>query len=318
MITIKRILFPTDFSSCAYQTLDHALYLASKYGATLHMLHAVVLHDDDPHNPAAHFVDFDEICSRLKDLARVQMKTDINAKPDLPRDIVMRQERGVSAPQVILDYCAEQDVDLIVMGTHGRRGLGHLLLGSVAEMVVRRASCPVLTVRERTATKSEGVVERIVVPVDFSEHAGLLLSHAKEIAAVHGATLDLLHVVDEIPYPDFYDTAGYALGRDSSNMERRAREEMTQLFRSAPGPDVDVRYHGITGRASQEIIDFAKIIDADLIVIATHGLSGIKHLLLGSVAERVVRMAPCPVLTVRAFGKSLVGEIVDARAARSA
>jgi nucleotide-binding universal stress UspA family protein len=318
MISIKRILFPTDFSPCAYQALDQALYLASKYSATLHMLHAVVLHDDDPHNPAAHFVDFDEICSRLRDLARVQMKTDINAMLEVPTDMVMRQERGVSAPQVILDYCTEQDIDLIVMGTHGRRGLGHLLLGSVAELVVRRATCPVLTVRERKSVKSEGALESIVVPVDFSEHAGLLLSHAKEIATVHGATLELLHVVDEIPYPDFYDMAGYALGRDSSNMEQRARQEMTHLFRSAPGPDVDVRYHGIKGRASQEIVDFAKLIDADLIVIATHGLSGIKHLLLGSVAERVVRMASCPVLTVRAFGKSLVGGIVDPRAASSA
>jgi nucleotide-binding universal stress UspA family protein len=126
-----------------------------------------------------------------------------------------------------------------------------------------------------------------------------LLSDANEIATVYGATFDLLHVVDEVPRPTFCENAGFTLERTTSNTEYRARREMRHLFESAPGPCAAVRYHGTSERASQEIIHFAKNIDADLIVIAAQGLSGNRSLLLGSVAERVVRTAPCPVVTVK-------------------
>jgi len=148
MNRIERILFPTDFSPCANEALDYALFLTRRYAATLHMLHAVVLHDDDPHNPAAHFADIDEIEQRLRDLARIEMKVSIRERADGRERIVMDQRRGISAAEVVLDYAREEEIDLIVIGTHGRRGPGKLPLGSVAEAVVRRAPCPVLTIKQ--------------------------------------------------------------------------------------------------------------------------------------------------------------------------
>jgi nucleotide-binding universal stress UspA family protein len=308
MTQINKILFPTDFSPCANQAMDHALYLANRYGATLHMLHAIVLHEDDPHNAAAHFADIDEIQQRLQDLARIEMKAAVMERNAVNADVVMQQRRGISAADVILEYSGQEGIDLIVMGTHGRRGLGHLFLGSVTEQVVRCAPCPVLTLRERESPHAVRTIGRILVPVDYSDHAEHAIGYARRIAAAYGAGLDLLHVVDEAPRPGFYDEVGFSLDVIEADIEKKARTEMIRLYGSSPGPDVDVRYHTIVGRAGEEIVRFAEEAGVDLIVIATHGLSGIGHLLMGSVAEKVVRLAPCPVFTVKSSAKSLVDE----------
>jgi nucleotide-binding universal stress UspA family protein len=307
MLRIKKILLPTDFFPCANQALDHALYLARKYGAEFHMLHAIVLHDDDPHNPAAHIVNLDEIHERLKELATANMNASIHEREDGGVKVVMEQRRGVSAADVILTYAANEEIDLIVMGTHGRRGLGHLLLGSVSEEVVRMAECPVLTIRERAQQQDVDDVTRILVPLDFSEHANNGLRHAKELAETYGAKLDVVHIIEEMVQPAFYEMAGVPPEKVRTARRKKSVEEMERLFQEAGGPDVPVDYFVITGKANQEIVEFAKEADIDLIVIATHGLTGVQHLLLGSITEKVVRMAPCPVFTVKSFGRSLVG-----------
>jgi nucleotide-binding universal stress UspA family protein len=305
MLRIKKILLPTDFFPCANQALDHALYLAKKYGAEFHMLHAIVLHEDDPHNPDAHILNLDEIHQRLKEMASASMSASIHERDDGGVRIVMEQRRGVSATDVILTYARNEDIDLIVMGTHGRRGLGHLLLGSVAEEVVRMSDCPVLTIRERAEQQDIDEVTRILVPLDFSEHANNGLRHAKELADTYDAKLDLLHVVEEIVQPAFYEIAGVLPEKVTAARKDKSAEEMERLFREAAGPDVSVDYHVIVGKASRDIVEFAREEDVDLIAIATHGLTGVKHLLLGSVTEKVVRMAPCPVFTVKSFGRSI-------------
>jgi nucleotide-binding universal stress UspA family protein len=317
MIEVKKILLPTDFSACANQALDHAGYLADRYGAELHMLHAIVLHDDDPFNAAAHFTDVEEIQQRLQDLARIEMKAVIRERDAIPHDVVMRQRRGISVADTILDYSGEEDIDLIVMGTHGRRGLGHLFLGSAAERVVRLARCPVLTFRQLEIPRAIKSLDRILVPVDYSEHARQAISHAREIAATYGASLDLLHVIDEAPRPRFYATTGPCPDVIGPEAKQTAREQMQRLYEAAGGPDVGARYQVTVGRAGDEIVGFAEKAGSGLIVMSSHGLSGIRRLLMGSVAERVVQTAPCPVFTVKSFGKSLVGVFTPLRPAET-
>jgi nucleotide-binding universal stress UspA family protein len=305
MIEIGKILLPTDFSPCADRALDHALVLAARYRASLHMLHAIVLHDHDPHSPGAQFLDVAEIHQRLQDLARIEMKTSLRSRGSKLPGVVLRQRRGLSPARVILDYANEQRPDLIVMGTHGRHGLGHLLMGSVAGEVVRGAPCPVLTFCERFRLAPSGRMRRILVPIDFSKHASHAMEHARELASAYGARIDLLHVIEETPRPAFYEVAGAGPSAADPVIEERARREMRRLYEAAPGPRVDVRYRVTRGKASDEIVRFAGGAGIDLLVIATHGLSGLRHWLLGSVAEQVVRRAPCPVFTVRAFGRPL-------------
>jgi nucleotide-binding universal stress UspA family protein len=315
MIRIGKILFPTDFSPCAEQALGHALYLANKYQASLHVLHAIVLHEDDPHDPSAHFTDIVEIQQRLQDLARTEMQAAISARPDATGEVVMRQRRGISAADVILEYAALEDIDLVVMGTHGRRGLGRLLLGSVAERVVRFSSCPVLTIREHEHPKPIAETNRILVPVDYSDHSKAAIRHARAIAATYGASLELLHVIEEAPRPEFYDEVGFRANLVEADAGEKAKREMRGLYESSPGPEVEARCHAFLGLAGPDIVRFAEDTGVDLIVIATHGLTGLPYLLMGSVAEAIVRMSPCPVCTVKSFGKSLVVGAGDSQSA---
>ncbi len=210
---------------------------------------------------------------------------------------ICAQLRSISAAGAILEYAAEHNIDLITLGTHGRRGLRRLLLGSVAEEVVRLAPCPVLTVPERAGGTTPGQVRRILVPVDFSEHARLALSHASQLAALYGARLELLHVIAEVVYPDFYPPLVPPLGAVSDELRERSQTRLRDLLAQVPHPDADT--HVGSGPAAHEIVRFAEDLPADLIVIASHGLTGIRHMLLGSVTEQVVRRAPCPVFTVK-------------------
>ncbi|MCP4623960.1 MAG: universal stress protein [bacterium] len=147
MMQFKKILFPTDFSRRGNRALTHSLRLAKKYKAELHMLHALVLWDDDPHNPAYHFPDKEELQTRLKETAAARMSADLE-ESDV-EDLVIKQvqERGMTPSETIVRYASENDIDLVVIGTHRRRRIGHLF-GSVVEEVVRMAPCSVLTIRQ--------------------------------------------------------------------------------------------------------------------------------------------------------------------------
>jgi nucleotide-binding universal stress UspA family protein len=306
MLNVKKVLFPTDFFPSANQALDHALYLAKRHGAELHMLHAIVLHQEDPHNPAAHVIDLDEMKNHLEALAEKDMEDAIQHLPDDSPEIIKAQVRGVAAADVILEYAQDHDIDLIVMGTQGRRGLEHLLLGSTAAEVLRLSTCPVLTIRERQEPLTPEGVLRILVPVDYSDHAKAAMDHAREMASAYEAEVDLLHVIENLVHPVFYWQGGSSGPELRQDVEERATEALERLWESSRGPDVKVRCHVIRGNAGRDIDDFAREHDSDLIVIATHGLTGLSKLLLGSVTEKVIRTAPCPVFTVKSFGRSLV------------
>ncbi|KPK59219.1 MAG: hypothetical protein AMS21_10110 [Gemmatimonas sp. SG8_38_2] len=305
MLRINRVLYPTDFSKCASHALPQAFNMAKEYRAELHLLHALVLYEGDPGNAAHRLPDMEELYGVLEENAEIQMRSAVEEHGGEGFSVRSAQVRSVSAPGAILDYANENDIDLVVMGTHGRRGLRRLLLGSVAEEVVRLAPCPVLTVPERADTVSTKTLKRIVVPVDFSEYASLALTYAKELSAVHAAEMHLLHIVDEIVYPDFYPPVTPSGGSMSDELRDQSLERMQSLLSELPGPESQAQIHVRAGRAAPAIAEFAEEQGADLIIIASHGLTGLSHILLGSVTEQLIRRASCPVFTVKAFGKKL-------------
>lgn len=306
MLRINKILYPTDFSRCANQVFPRALSLAKEYKAELHMLHAIVLNEDDPYNPAYHFPDVDEIHTKLEEFAIDKMDSVIESyRAD---EIVDRkvQIRGIAPSSVILEYANSNDIDLIVMGTHGRRGVGRLLLGSVAEKIVHFAQCPVMTIRESKEPKPMEKINRILVPIDFSGSARSALTYAKEIASSFDAKLQILHVIDDFIQPFFYMEGRTSILDAKEEIDIKAKKVLAKLLKVTSGPDVIADIHVIKGNATRDIVKFAEKNNSELIVIATHGLTGIEHLLMGSVTEKVVRLAPCPVLTIKPFGKSLL------------
>ena len=302
MLKIRKILYPTDFSEPSQQAFAAAVFLAERYGAELHMLHVLALHAADPADPEHTLPGVDEVYEQLSSAADARMRAAGETHASTI-ELHQSQVRGISAAAGILEYAEQNDIDIIVMGTHGRRGLRRFIMGSVAEEVVRLAGCPVLTTRAEEGATTLERFDHILVPIDFSEYSRVALDNAARLAADYGAHISLLHVVEEVVYPDFYYPVSAAGTIQVETLREEAQRRLDEM-RSRLGPDTTT--HVSIGRAAQEIAQFATDHDTDLIVIATHGLTGVESALLGSVAGRVTRMAPCSVLSIRSFGKSLL------------
>jgi nucleotide-binding universal stress UspA family protein len=181
-----------------------------------------------------------------------------------------------------------------------------MLLGSVTEEVVQRAKQPVLTMLERRRSAHALEPRRILVAVDLSDHSAVALAHAKHIAAAFDAELLVLHVLIQSAVPSFYDGMAAQLVFDSPRFESRARMVLEGMYAEAAGPSGRVSLHVERGLAVERILEFVSRQSIDLAVLASHGLTGLAQVLMGSVSERVVRRSSCPVLTVKSFGKSLL------------
>lgn len=305
MLTIRHVLYPTDFSEPAASALPLAVRIAQEHGADLHALHALVLHSADEAQVDRLFPTLEESYQELESWAADRMASHLGDHPLHDLTVHEARVRGFAAAPVILDYAQDHDIDLIVMGTHGRRGLRHLLLGSVAEEVVRRAQCPVLTVRERPVLDGRKWPSRIVVPLDFSEHSELALTYAAELVDEVGAALDLLHVVEPAAVPDPYVSGGVGLPFDVEAARERVQETLEERASVILGPSRPSTIHVEVGRAASQIADFAAEREADLIIMSSHGHAGLDRVLLGSVAEGVVRRAAVPLMIVKPLGRQL-------------
>jgi universal stress protein A len=141
-------------------------------------------------------------------------------------------------------------------------------------------------------------IRQILAPTDFSECSKQAVQWAYELAQTFGVKLTLLHVIEELPpYIGFLPSGGAATLL--KHLERQARLDLAQLLARAEGVKVEVICQAVVGTPYHTILEVATAENVDLIVMATHGRTGLSHLMMGSVAERVVRMAPCPVLTIR-------------------
>lgn len=297
MLKIKNILLARDLSSDAGDAFIPALRIAKRTDAILHVVFVEVLHGEA----------FDDAAEKNRALTKEALAANASSDSDPHRvQIEHAVVRDVAAAPALLNYAAEHDIDLIVMGTHGRRGVRRLLMGSVTEEVVRLSFCPVLTIRRGKGSEEEIPLDSILVPVDFSEHARAALRHAKALGNLLGARLDVLHVVEENLHPAFYGPTVHSIYDIDPDLDEKALAHLKDFYQRTEGPGTEVTFAVRSGHAVQEIMRFAEEEGNNLIVIGTHGLTGIERFFLGSVAEKVVRRAPCPVFTVKSFGKSLV------------
>jgi len=309
MLDLDTILFPTDFSSVAEDAFAHAAHLALQYGATITVFNVVTPGDGEDPNP----MDFLSVTSASGDMAedappqRVEVQTVTQERGTVP--VVYTQTDNDSPASAIIDHTTDHDTDLVVMGTHGRKGMDRLLSGSVAEEVVRGTPCPVFTVLAPDNERADTPIDRVLVPVDLSEQSTLVVDHAVGLATAYGAPIDLLHVVEEAAFPTAYGMD--PMTPSQPDVQERAREALEALAAEIEDFDEALNTHVLAGYAARDIVDFADEYAADLIVMATHGRTGLQRFLIGSVAEKVVRSAPCPVFTVKSFGKSLVPRRAD-------
>lgn len=291
---IMKILLATDFSDCAALAQDYALLLASTWKAELAMLHVLELQPGmDPDLPVNR--------GYLEQLRKDAEQQLIQLRAQLARRGLTGESRHVTGvPSLrIAQEAAETGADLVVLGTHGRTGLAHVLLGSTAERVVASSPCPVLTVRTPRGQASAMVTSsiwRLLVPVDFSDASLEALEYAARLAKPCRASLTLLHVMEPVAYGlDFTLAPGEDARTAKARLETRLAELAAPL--AAQGLAVDHFVRG--GTPADSIVDGTSCQAHDLIVMGTHRRRGLAHLAGGSVAESVLRQAPCPVLTVK-------------------
>ncbi len=282
-MTFRRIVAAVDASEPARRAAERALSLAGRSEAETTFVHA---YDSGP-AAAATIVGANMILEQNRRVGEDAMKA-LVAELGAP-GVHTTARLGSDIPGTICDAARELEADLVVLGTIGRTGVSRFFLGSVAENVVRRAHCPVWVERPSEPVLRE--VERIVVCTDLSpsSEAGLWLAAA--LASTLGCVVELVYAL-ETPY------RGLAIDV-RRELTAQLRQQLTVLASkhfgdSAPrvtiveGANV---VDGITAHASRT--------SADLLVLASHGRTGLSRVLMGSVAERVTRFAPCSVLVAR-------------------
>lgn len=291
-MNVKRILVPVDFSACSDRAVDFALFLAEGFEASITLIHAVVLFQQEPEE-GDHLAAYKAMVKgREAEVRRRLGSSRKRAAGSVPVESVL--VRGISAADTILDYQTENPHDMIVIGTHGERGLRKWVFGSVAERVVRFSPIPVVTVHDLPDTLR---MERILVPVDFSEASLAAVKRVHRLCERFDASPVFLHVLEPPLYPAYFSgDVGSVLNLhvpppDPALFANRLREFVATVY---PDPDTTV----LEGRPYEEICRFAGERGCDAIFMATRGLGGLEHFLLGSTAERVVRLAPVPVFTV--------------------
>lgn len=296
---IQNVLLPTDFSACADHALSHAVGIANQFDADLHFLHVVNELDPDWYG----ITNVQEEAVKLRDQIRNEARERLDELvPDTELDTTVSLQLSFDVADTINEYVDERNIDLVVMGTHGRQGLERLMLGNVANKIVRHAPCPVLTVREEVPWEEDEEIrfEDILAPIDFSDHSRIALRSSKDLASAYGARLHLMFVAEQRTVPTFSDTGipGVSVVEMDPEIVKNAEKALEQLDDRVGGPTVEGKYHVQEGSVSRNVVDFAETHGVDLIVMATRGLTGVSRFLLGSNTERIVRVAPCPVLTL--------------------
>jgi nucleotide-binding universal stress UspA family protein len=303
-VKIRRILCPIDFSDHSRRALNHAGAIARWYGSRITVLHVFSCAPQAVSAPGSVVLE----TTVLTPIGREQLRLDANAFVEakkaagIPIDAIVREGNPTDE---IVNEASSMDADLIVIGTHGRSGFDRLLLGWVAEKVLRKATCPVLTVPRQCpdAPVSPILLERILCPVDFSRSSLRALEHAVSLAQETEGQLVVLHVsahelgqtgdgASVIPDPDM--TIADSLKEREDAIRRRLQECIAGVTEFC-----SVETMMTHGKPWREILRIAAERQSQLIVMGVQGRGAAGLLFFGSTTQHVVRQAACPVLTLR-------------------
>jgi len=289
----QHVLVPIDFSPYADQALVYAIEVAKSLNAYLTLLHVLQV-------PLV-VGDSEAVLNASLESLEAEAEQGLQAALERIRQAALKGESVMVAGvpfQTIVQVARDQHADLIVMGTHGRTGLTHILIGSVAEKVVRLAPCPVLVTRPH----EDAATPHILVPLDFSADADYALEIAVELAQKRQARMSLLHVIDRPPMgPGEIPLSGSYQQEVLTAVDQHMTRTLVHVQQTGLKADMTIR----RGNPLQTILEVAHSQNIDLIVMGTRGRTGFKRVLLGSVAENVVRLAPCPVMVTHRREDSL-------------
>lgn len=286
MQLFKKILCPLDFSEGSRHAFAHAKSFAKTLNSELVLLHVTPSISDAYTALMPDFPTFG-----------VQNEEDLLGHfNEFTQDWQGQYQKiiGAGTPYLeILSYAKEGQFDLIILGATGISKLERLFLGSTGEKVARNSDCPVLTVHPKSADQK---IKNILLPVDFSPLSYAVIPLVAALAERFKAEINLLHVV-EIGYG--MHEKGRTREYDYLEQIKEKLAEQWELPEEFDKIETKKFIRHQEGSAGYGIMEFARDWDIDLIAMATHGRSGLSKVLLGSVTEKVIRIAPCPVLSVR-------------------
>lgn len=289
---VKSILCPINFSDFSTAGYQYALSLADYYNARIVALHVVELRKYPFADYAAQEGDYAKFSQALNEGGTVKLRRFVKGHPAgriLPELIV---HQG-NAPNCVLAVAQEEKIELIVMGTHGRRGFDRLVLGSTTDRVMRKASCPVLVVsnasHQALATGPDGRhrLSRILYCTDFSNNSERARVYAISLAAEYGAELTLLHVVEST-----YDKTS------PQTIVAERTQDLDKLISQHERKDLNVKLVVKFGKPYEEIVQYATETQPSLIIMTARGGDAVDRAVFGSTTYRVIQLGPCAVLAV--------------------
>ena len=284
-ITVKNILFATDFSPAADAAAPIAIEIAQRYGAKVYGVHVNRFDDYTAAAPNA--------WAAMAEAAEKETKEDAGRLNEqlqcIEHEVVIGEG---SIWEVVSGLIKEKEIDLVVLGTRGRTGLGKTILGSVAEQILRQSPCAVLTVGPHVNVWSDeyAKMREILYATDLTADSPTAAPYAISLAQENQAHLVLLHVIEDAKAGDLVD---------SPEVVDVKERKLQQLVTEQAGLWCDPTYIVEQGPAAEKILDVAKRRHTDLIVMGARPAKGFAtHLNIGTV-HNVVSQATCPVLTVR-------------------
>jgi nucleotide-binding universal stress UspA family protein len=289
---LKSILCPIDFSEFSAAAYQYALSLAEHYDATVFAMHVVELWRYPFADYAAHEADYAKFCRALDEGGEVQLRRFVKeySAGVLQPELVIH--RG-NAPNCILSFAQKGNMEVIVMGTHGRRGFDRLVLGSTTDRVMRKAACPVLVVsngsHKALGTGPDGRhrLSRILYCTDFSNNSERARGYAISVAAEYSADLTLLHVAENVP----------DLARAEAIIAERT-QELNKLVSETERKNFNVTSAVRFGKPYEQIVRHATEMQASLIIMTARGGDAVDRAVFGSTTYRVIQLGPCPVLAI--------------------
>lgn len=292
MLQLERILCPVDFSEFSARAYDYARSLARHYNAKLYLQHVV----DFTLSSYAYFADMTyitDLSERVRNDARSQLEEFVKrpAAGGAPPELVLHE--GMPS-ELILGFAENQQMNLIVMGSHGVNGADRMALGSVAEKVLRKASCSVLVVRRpehdfaSPGSEQDPIqLRKLLFCTDFSEYSTRALDHAVSIAAEYDAELTVLYVLEHMP-----------ASADLESVTKPLLVQLDGVIAPAARERCTIKPLVRVGKAYLEIIQRAAEMRTDAVIMGVRGRNALNLAVFGSTTHRVIQLGPCPVLAV--------------------
>ena len=299
---LERILVATDFSDAATKAFDQSVALAGGDGAVVHVLHRLAS-PIPVFPPIAHpgAGTWAQIGPLLDDYT-----AQLNAEAEKELDALVRRagsgvtvetsiEETLESVEAILRKVETWKPDLLAVGTHGRHGLEKLVMGSIASKLLHHADTAVMLVRSDSELYGgDEPIGCILVPIDFSDHSHRALACARLLALRHGGSLHLLHAVELLHTP--FTPGGLTSRFDTEpGLREKTVEALTDMLGESDGEVAAVDGSSVAGA----ILSWREKLGARLVVMGSRGHTGLPHLLVGSVAEKVARFCEVPVIIVK-------------------